>query len=79
LDDDIELCFDAVVEIINQTKGHEFTKNNPQWTDEKFNENVDIEIDKELETENEIIKIIKNGKGEILDEYIKNFKMEYNV
>jgi hypothetical protein len=57
------------VEIIHQTKGHEFTKNNPQWTDEEFNENVNIE-------KNEIIKI---GNKKILNEHIKNNEIEYNV
>jgi hypothetical protein len=75
----IELCSDASVEIINQTKGHELTKNNPQWTDEEFDKNLDIEIDKEVEKENEIIKIVKAGNEKILDEYIKNNKIEYNV
>jgi hypothetical protein len=75
----IELCSDAMMEIINQTKGNEFNKNNPQWTDEEFYKNVDMEIDKELEKEIEIIKIIRTGDKKILDEYIENNKLEYNV
>jgi hypothetical protein len=38
-----------------------------------------MEIDKELEKEIEIIKIIKIGDKKILDGYIENNKIEYNV
>jgi len=71
----INLISDAMVEIINQTA----YKENPKLTDTEIIELVDIEIDKEVEKEIKILEIIKTGNNELLNEYIKNSRVEYKA
>jgi hypothetical protein len=75
----IELCSDGMVEIINQVKSDEYYKNNEKCTDEELERYTDLMIDEEVKKEIEIIKIIKSGNKEMLNEYIENNKIEYNV
>jgi hypothetical protein len=73
----IYLCSDAMVEIINQGKSAEYHKKYPECSNDKLMEYADIMIEDEIKME--IIKIVKTGNEKMLNEYIKNNKIEYNV
>ena len=75
----IELCSDDIREIINQAKSDEYCKKNNKCTDKELNKHIELIIDEEVKKEIEIIKIIKDGNKELLNEYIKNNKIEYNI
>jgi hypothetical protein len=75
----IELCSDNVVGIINQVKSNEYYTQNENCTDEELDKYVDLMIEKEIGIEIEIIKIIKNGNNQMLDNYIINNKIEYEI
>ena len=75
----IDLCSDEMVEIINQGKSAEYWKKYPECSDDELEEYVDIMIEDEIKREIEIIKIVKTGNEKMLNEYIKNNEIEYNV
>ncbi|MDR1316670.1 MAG: hypothetical protein LBK13_07335 [Spirochaetales bacterium] len=79
----IELCSDNMIEIVDYIKCKEYeTKNNLEdyyILDEKMEKYLEQFCADEVKKEIEIIKIIKSGNKEMLNEYIKNNEIEYNV
>jgi hypothetical protein len=79
----IELCSDAMVEIINEIEGKKYSSkmnlDDYYIVDEKMRKYIDKSIDDEINKEIDIIKIIKDGSKETLNEYLKNNKIEYCI
>ena len=74
----IDLCSDAMVEIINQGKSAEYWTKYPECSDDELYEYVDTMIGGEVKREIEIIKIVKTGNEKMLNEYIKSNEIEYH-
>jgi hypothetical protein len=70
-------CSNAVVEIINQAEYEKYNKENKNCDDDKAISYVDLMIDNEIERQEHIIGLIKNGNIKTLDEYVKGNKIGY--
>jgi hypothetical protein len=67
------------VEIINQAEYEKYNKENKNCDDDKSISYVDLMIYNEIERQEHIIGLIKNGNIKTLDEYVKGNKIEYNL
>jgi hypothetical protein len=77
--DEIYWCSNAVLEILNQMEYERYNNEHKNCIDSEVLEYVDLMIKNEMGKEKQIIKIIKTGNKKILDEYIKDNKIEYNI
>jgi hypothetical protein len=75
----IDLCSDAMVEIINQVKSAEYWTKHPECSDDELYEYVDKMIKDEVKRETEIIEMIKIGNEKTLKNCIDSSAIEYNV